>query len=268
MDTEKSGKKRYPPLQAVLMLMLSAAALQASAESVSFDSNINIKTSELPCGITVTSQETTAAAHYKIDAQGDSELLLNGVSNAKVTAEASGGEGCRVTTISLKLNNGEAINNSSALSSTTSDVYFPFDYALGETQAVNAQGETVAGAQIFDKISVQRGYSSSKTHPRESRLIDHPSLFPKDIDYHYHEGKIRWQPSKKIYLGTDNIPLWLGSTYNRIEFDGTDSKKVIFSLVPVLSADPYDKTTGKKSSATLSSDDVFSNTSVFTVTTI
>lgn len=268
MNTKKMKQRRNIPQHISLALVLATTALQVSAaESVDFSSTISI-VKENPCGLKVTSQGTSTNVTYKINAKGEKTLVLDGASGAKISAEASGGEDCRIGTIKLKLNNGNLINDSSALSSTSSNVYFPFDYVLGDTQVTNARGEYEDESQVYDKISVDRFKGAKNIHPKNKGVVNTPSIIPDDKTYHQHDGHIGWKTNGKIYYGSDNIPFWLTTNLESVIFNGSASKKVTFSLVPIVSVFPYDKTTGKKSTEALNNDDAFSATSVFTVTTI
>ncbi|WP_129544108.1 hypothetical protein [Serratia sp. 1D1416] len=267
MNTEKMKKRRYVPQQLTLALVLSAAALQASAEGVNLHSDISI-TKEDPCGVTVTSEGTTITGSIRVDDSGRKELRLNDTGGAKITVQASGGEDCRVGTLKLAFTPGTQIRGSSALSSTNGSLYFPFDYALGPTQVTNSQGKNEDESVVFAQISTYRFMLNEFCRPSFSREIK-DSLVPKDRQYHLHDGYIGWQTNgEKVYLDKYNIPFWLNTMFETVVFHGETSKKVKFSFIPVTASDGYDKATGKRNRGKINSDESFSYTASLIVTTI
>ncbi|CAI1507752.1 hypothetical protein [Serratia ficaria] len=268
MNTEKMKKRRYVPQQLALALVLSTTALQVSAENMDLNSDISI-TKEDPCGVTVTSEGTSITGSISENRWGFEKMRLNDTSGAKITVQASGGEDCRIGTLKLAFHPGTQIHGSSALSSASSPIYFPFDYVLGPTQVTNAQGENEDESQVFDKISTVRGDHGGLSKPFFCRSIDRPEIIYRDNQYHLHNGQIAWESNgENVYLDTNYIPFWLSSIYEKVTFDGATSKKVKFSFIPITSSIGYDKATGKMSTRKMDIGENLSYTATLTVTTI
>ena len=267
MNTEKMTKKHFTMEQITLALVLSTVALQVSAESINFEPIISIA-KEDQCGVKVTSEGTDISGTILIEKSGLKTLTLTDTGNATVTAEATGGDDCRIGTAKLDFQHGNVINGSPALTSSSSSVYFPFDYALGLTQVTNEKGEMEEQSKVFDSIYVNRYQGENNTHPVQSFTVN-SQVIPGDKVYHGHKGQIVWQTNgKEIYLDKKGTPFWIGSVREEIVFQGGESKKASFSFIPVTSKVGYDKSTGNISNKQIDDGDTFSYRTILTLTTI
>src|SRR5690606_38932837 len=147
MKKNASGKLLFL-FVSVPLLMQSAIA---DGKSVDFNSAVTVHKTKM-CTIKLTQEGQNPIAVYK--KHGKSGLLeLEGNTSIKVTAQVEGGSDCRLGNIQLGIVHTNAeINGTPALHSDRSDYYFPFDYALGDSQLISPTGTVLKDKHIYDKI--------------------------------------------------------------------------------------------------------------------
>lgn len=241
----------------------------ACEKNIDFNSEVKVYKTRI-CTINITQEGQNPVAVYR--KHGKSGMLeLEGNTSIKVIAQAEGGRSCRLGKIQLGITHTNTeVNGTPALHTENSDYYFPFDYALGDSQLISTQkGETVSGNKVYDKI--HKASSGFELPVAFIQKFDRNKLF-KDAPYHGHQGDVLWRSHEYVYTDTNAQPFWLTKRENietrKITADGMDFDKAVFTILPFYSVQPYDKASGKVSKSGLNDGDMLTITSILTVTQI